>query len=162
MKKVQERGVGKELPHTHLIQLVSAILFFIIWVLDSFVFQFSTFLTELVPFIIRIVVFLVLVTVGMAIIFYSGHTLFHKPEDPSKLVTTGIFKHVRHPIYLGVFWIYIGFILFTLSLISIPVWIIIIVLYDKMATFEEKDLESIFGDEYLDYKKRVPKWIPKP
>jgi protein-S-isoprenylcysteine O-methyltransferase Ste14 len=162
MKKMQERGVGKELPHTHLIQLASAILFLIIWILDSFVFQFSTFLAKYVPFVIRIALFLILETLAMVLIFYSGHTLFHKPEDPSKLVATGIFKHVRHPIYLGVFLIYIGFILITLSLISIPIWIIIIVLYDKMATFEERDLERIFGDEYVDYKKKVPKWIPKP
>jgi len=32
---------------------------------------------------------------------------------------------------------------------------------NKMASYEEKDLEKIFGNEYLEYKKNVPKWIPK-
>jgi len=77
------------------------------------------------------------------------------------LIKTGLFGHMRHPLYVGILIVYLGFILFSFSLISFIGWIIVFVLYNIIATFEEKDLEKLFKDEYLEYKKNVPKWIPK-
>jgi protein-S-isoprenylcysteine O-methyltransferase Ste14 len=77
------------------------------------------------------------------------------------LITDGILGHVRHPMYFGVLLIYLACIFLSISLISIAVWIIIIVIYDRLATFEEKQLEELFGQKYLDYKEKVPKWIPR-
>ena len=37
---------------------------------------------------------------------------------------------------------------------------IIVIFYEYAATFEEKLLVKQFGQEYRDYQKRVPKWIP--
>jgi protein-S-isoprenylcysteine O-methyltransferase Ste14 len=31
--------------------------------------------------------------------------------------------------------------------------------YDRMATYEERDLIRILGEQYLNYQKRVPKWF---
>ena len=33
--------------------------------------------------------------------------------------------------------------------------------YEKMVNFEEDILEEMFGEDYIEYKKKVPKWIPK-
>jgi len=33
-------------------------------------------------------------------------------------------------------------------------------IYNKLANFEENKLEELFGEEYLKYKGKVPKWIP--
>jgi len=41
------------------------------------------------------------------------------------------------------------------------VWIGFFVLYDKMVTYEEKDLIRILGEQYIAYQKRVPKWFPR-
>ena len=71
----------------------------------------------------------------------------------------GILSHVRHPMYLGVLLIYLGFIFLSISLVSVLVWIIIIIIYDRLATFEEKELERLFAEQFLEYKNKVPKWI---
>ena len=63
--------------------------------------------------------------------------------------------------YLGVLLIYLAFIFLSISLISILIWIVIIVIYNRLATFEEKQLEELFKEKYLEYKNKVPKWIPR-
>ncbi len=77
------------------------------------------------------------------------------------LVTIGIFAHVRHPMYLGYILAYLGCIVGTMSLLSIIPWLLIVHLYDKMANYEEHKLEKRFGKEYLEYKRKAPKWIPR-
>ncbi|NVM36250.1 MAG: hypothetical protein HWN81_11700, partial [Candidatus Lokiarchaeota archaeon] len=108
LESIHKRGVGREHPRSHLIQLSAAIIFFFIWILDSFIFMFSTILARYMPFIIQIVLFLILLIIGLFLIFRTGHILFHE-ETPSRLITTGIFAHTRHPLYLGVLIIYLGF-----------------------------------------------------
>jgi protein-S-isoprenylcysteine O-methyltransferase Ste14 len=87
--------------------------------------------------------------------------LFHEELESPSVIDIGILGHVRHPLYLGVLIIYLGFIVGTLSIISFVIFIIVALIYNKLATYEEKDLERIFGERYLDYKNRVPKWIPR-
>ena len=86
--------------------------------------------------------------------------LFKEKHDPPTIIETWILAHVQHPLYLGTLLIYLGFILGTFSIISFLIFLFIIFHYNKMATYEEQDLERIFGEEYLEYKSRVPKWIP--
>jgi len=155
-----KRGVGEEHPNGHIIQLCAAIIFFLIWILDSFVFMFSIFIAKYIPFSLRIILFLCFLVLGFFLIFRSGHLLFHKEDTPSKLIKTGLYAHTRHPLYLGVLLIYLGFIIFSVSLISIVGFIIVFILYNWIATFEERDLEKLFKQEYLEYKKKVNKWIP--
>lgn len=162
VESIYKRGVGREHPKGHLIQLLAAIIFFLLWILDSFVFILSIDLIRYIPNIIniiRIVLFIIFLIMGLFLIFRTGYILFHE-EMPSSLIKTGIFAHTRHPLYLGVLIIYIGLILLSVSLISIVGFIIAFLLYNWIANFEEKDLEEIFKEEYLEYKKKVPKWIP--
>jgi protein-S-isoprenylcysteine O-methyltransferase Ste14 len=80
----------------------------------------------------------------------------HKKQ--SKLVTDGPFSFSRNPIYLAFMMLYFGFA------IAIQSWLIILriplaIYFYKSAVREEKNLEKIFGQEYTDYKKRVPRFI---
>jgi len=161
LESIHKRGIGNEHPKSHLIQFSAAIIFFLIWILDSFIFRFSTGISNFIPFILRLIVCLILLIIGCILIFGTGHILFHKDNKSSELITTGIFAHTRHPLYLGVLIIYLGLIIFSLSLISFIGWIIVFILYDRIASFEEKELEKIFQEKYLEYKKKVPKWFPK-
>ena len=135
------------------------IIFFVIWILDSFVFRFSTILIRYLPIIIQIIGFVFFLILGLFLAFRAEHVIF-QDEKPNKLITTGILGHTRHPLYLGVLIIYIGFIFLTMSLISILGLIITFLMYNYIASFEENELEEIFKEEYLEYKKKVPKWIP--
>jgi len=76
-----------------------------------------------------------------------------------KLMTTGIYAHVRHPLYLGTLLLYLPFTFWTFSLLSLIPWLIAAVAYNKMANHEERVLVGRFGKEYTEYKKRVRKWI---
>ncbi len=83
-------------------------------------------------------------------------------NPPPRLITNGFYAYVRNPMLLGLFLFLLGLgILFgSLSLIFIftPFFILINVLYVK--AIEEKEMQKKFGDEYLEYKKRVPMFIP--
>jgi protein-S-isoprenylcysteine O-methyltransferase Ste14 len=74
-------------------------------------------------------------------------------------MTTGIYGHIRHPLYLGTLLLYLPFALWTFSLISLVPWLVALVAYNKMANYEEQLLAKRYGKEYVDYKRRVRKWI---
>jgi len=156
-----EHRLGVEAPHSHLIQALSPAIFTIVWILDSLVFKFSIVLNDFVFWVVRLILFIVVIVVAFALIRISHSILFRRPENKDELIAEGILAHVRNPMYLGVLLIYLAFIFLSISLISIALWIVIIVIYDKLATFEEKQLEKLFGEKYLKYKKKVPKWIPR-
>jgi protein-S-isoprenylcysteine O-methyltransferase Ste14 len=84
-------------------------------------------------------------------------------NPPSKLITTGIYAHVRNPmadagILIGEG---LGFLFgsISLTLIFIPLLTLLGFLYLKAV--EERELELRFGREYLEYRKKVPMFIPK-
>ncbi|MBE0511961.1 isoprenylcysteine carboxylmethyltransferase family protein [Candidatus Bathyarchaeota archaeon] len=82
----------------------------------------------------------------------------HRTE---KIVTRGVYSIVRHPQYLGGLLAHVG-ISFLLSawysLLSTPLMVVLVFLISKK---EEEELIREFGNEYEDYKKRVPMLIPK-
>ena len=149
-----------ELPHSHLLQVIYFVAFSIVWFLDSFIFNFSTFLTNFIPLVLRLVLALSVLALGFGATSWGHWLLFNKRLWPG-LVTIGIFAHVRHPMYLGYILAYLGGIVGTMSLLSIIPWLLIIHLYNKIANYEEQKLEQRFGKEYLEYKRKVPKWIPR-
>ena len=85
------------------------------------------------------------------------------PIKPStKLVTTGPYRFVRNPMYVSVGLLYAGLALWfqiVWALILLPVTIAIVHFF--IIPPEERYLEQKFGKEYLDYKARVPRWLPR-
>jgi protein-S-isoprenylcysteine O-methyltransferase Ste14 len=64
--------------------------------------------------------------------------------------------------YLGVLLLYLAFITLSISLIALVFFIVIFLVYNWLVNFEEKILENKFGNQWLEYKKNVPKWLPNP
>jgi len=90
-----------------------------------------------------------------------GFEVADSHKIPNNLQTSGVYSYVRHPQYFGWFMAHIGFtILLSVqySLLFTPVLFVIIYVISKA---EERDLEEAFGDEYQDYKSKVPMLIPK-
>ncbi len=78
-----------------------------------------------------------------------------------KLVTAGPYRYSRNPMVFGAFSIYISLVILLNSLNGL---ILLILLFFPVALFlkktEEKRLLKDFGDEYIEYKKRVPMIFP--
>ena len=162
MTEPKHPGMGKEFPHTDQILPLSTAVFFTVWILDSFIFRFSDRFTVFVPDTIRIALFASLEISAIVLGFYSHEALFSKKGMEFTLITDGVFSYVRHPLYLSILLAYLGFVFASMSVISLIPWICYTGLFDKMASFEEEDMIRIFGDKYIEYRRRVPKWFPKP
>jgi len=104
--------------------------------------------------------YLIPVTV-LAIIRMGDGTL--APWSPTKkLVTRGIYGFVRNPMILGVLITLLGESVTILSA-QIFKWLIIFFIINNIwfFIFEEPNLEKKFGEQYREYKKNVPRWIPR-
>lgn len=111
-------------------------------------------------FIICIGLFIMTMTISLFIRIGKG-TL--APWSPTrKLVIRGMYGHVRNPMIIGVLIVLIGESIAFLSL-NIFIWSLIFFIFNNLffVIYEEPDLEKRFGDKYLEYKKNVPRWIPR-
>lgn len=151
---------GEEYPHSDQIQVALLLLFLAVWALDSFLLRASTQPAEFVPLVLRLPIAGALLYLGLLFVKRSHDLVIDEEYDEPTLVDTGIYSRVRHPMYLGVLLLYLGLSLSTLSMISLGLWLGIFSAYDRMAAYEEQDLTRIFDEDYADYKRRVPRWIP--
>jgi len=162
MNKKRHEGHEREIPNAHIFHAILPIGFAAIWILDSRIFQFSTLLNIFVPFIIRLILFVLVFAIAITFIILSHRALFKSHQPPSSLITNGILGYVRNPMYFGILLIYVALIFFSISLICIGLFVIVFLVYNWMVNFEEKILLDMFGNQFLEYKKKVPKWIPNP
>jgi len=81
-------------------------------------------------------------------------------ENPKVLVTGGFFQYSRNPMDLGGIILGFGLAILLGSLVSFvfPA-IFFLLLHFLFIPDEEEELKGLFGEEYLDYVKRVRKWI---
>ena len=93
----------------------------------------------------------------------AGTVTRRRSRTVQRLVTYGIFAWMRNPLYVGNFLIWIGFTVISGVLWFIPVAVVLFAVeYTLIVRYEEGVLESIFGQEYLAYKSRTPRWFPRP
>lgn len=149
-----------EHPYGDTGQVILLGLFLLVWAGDSFFLHRSTFLADYLPRYIRLT-FLFCSFALAAFLFKSGHVVVSQARRPSGLVSTGAFKYVRHPLYLGCILFYLGLALSTASLFSLVLWVFICIFYNYLASYEEKLLESKLADNYIIYKENTGKWLPR-
>lgn len=113
---------------------------------------------------VMLIIGMILLVIGFVIVITSGVQLgisltpVVAPKKNAKLVTAGIYSIVRHPMYLGVITLAIGWSLFWGSILSLLFSLILIVfLHFKIK--EEEILLSKKYPEYNNYKSRVNKKI---
>lgn len=83
-----------------------------------------------------------------------------KPEKASTLVDTGVYKISRNPMYLGLGLLLIAFAFYLKSIASLLVVVLFMIYMTRFQIIpEEKAMIKLFGDEYIDYMKRVRRWI---
>lgn len=81
-------------------------------------------------------------------------------ENTSKLVKSGIYGYIRHPLYLSVFIFGMGVLFKDPESIQIMLGIVIFISIIITSGVEEKEMIAKFGDEYKDYMKETKMFIP--
>lgn len=111
---------------------------------------------------------LAVLVVGLAIMASAGISFRRKkttvnpfrPENTTRLVVDGLFNYSRNPMYLGMMFILFGV---QIALDYVPNIVVVILFIIYMTLYqvrpEERALTEKFGDEYIDYMKRVRCWL---
>lgn len=141
-------------------QLILAVLFTTIWICDTFILEYTTFLNHMIPKAIRI-------PLGIIFLFVSGylarkglHIVFRGKRKKRGVIRESVFAIVRHPIYLSEILLYLGLLMMSLSLAATFVLFMAILFLHYISKYEERLLLERFGDEYKQYMREVPMWIP--
>ena len=139
-----------EMPRSHDIQTVFMIVFFGIWLIDSFLLRLTTPQFALPASLLPVLPSLAVLGVATYFMKASHRDLFDTQTEG--LATGGVFRRVRHPMYLGTVLFYLGLAIATLSVASIAFCLIIFAFYNALANYEERLLDERFGEEYSMYR----------
>jgi len=118
----------------------------------------------------RLIAGIIIIFLGMWLLFWA-HIHLGKNWSPiiekkfsrsRKLIKSGPYKYLRHPIYSASFITLIGFFILTSNwiLVGIPL-VILILFYINKIPREEKELRDNFGKNYLNYEKITGGLFPK-
>ena len=92
--------------------------------------------------------------------FEKKGTTHSTQEKPSALVIAGPLAFSRNPMYLGLTLFFLGL---AVAVGTVPMFVVPIGFWATMnwvfVPHEEKTLEQLLGAEYLDYKRRVRRWL---
>lgn len=141
-------------------QLIIFIVFMLVWILDSFILKKTVFAAQYIPFYIRLAVFVALF-IAMYYILKACRFIIEGEERPGYVVKTGVYKYIRHPMYIASMMPYLGFVILTTSLASLAVFLGSCFFYNYIADYEEKVLLNKFGRDYANYMKKTGRWFPR-
>ena len=92
--------------------------------------------------------------------FKKSRTTIKPHLMPNSFEVLGPFRISRHPMYLGMFLILFGAALIMGSLTAFILSFVFVALMEILfIPKEERNMEKAFGKKYLEYKKRVRRWI---
>ena len=82
------------------------------------------------------------------------------PELASALVVAGIYRYTRNPMYLGFLILLLGWAVFLENVAAFLVLPLFVLYMNRFQIEpEERALEALFGQEFVDYKQSVRRWI---
>ena len=142
-------------------QIIFACLFSAIWVSDSFFLNYSTFPNHYVPLIVRVPIGITILALSAYFVGKGLSIVFGEKRSKPAVIRKSVFNVVRHPIYLGEILLYLGLLVLNMSLTALGIWIAAVAFLHYISRHEEKLLLERFGEQYEQYMRRVPMWIPR-
>ena len=113
-------------------------------------------------FIFGVILFIVSAIIGLLAIKEHGEFNFNIRPDIKqncKLITTGVYKYIRHPMYFSVIFGMFGIMIAFFSLRELILYIILIIVMITKLNYEES-LWCNYTKEYIKYKNKTKKLIP--
>lgn len=107
-----------------------------------------------------------LVVAGIAIVLVAARGLGRSltpspvPRDQGDLVTEGLYRYVRHPIYSGALLVVVGLVLRSGSLAVVATAAVLVVFFNLKARFEERKLAARYPD-YGVYAASTSRFVPR-
>lgn len=142
-------------------QAILAVLFMVVWVLDTFFLEHTIFFNQSVSLFIRVPLGGILLVLSGYLAWAGLAIVFGEKRETPAVIRKGVFGVVRHPIYVSEILLYIGFLLFSLSFAAAGVLCVGIIFLHYISRYEERLLLARFGEEYRAYMRDVPMWIPR-
>ena len=81
------------------------------------------------------------------------------PKEQTRLKVKGLFRLSRNPMYVGMYATMVASALYTLNPVVIVLGAFVIAVHHSIVMAEEEHMQKVFGLEYLEYRKRVRRYI---
>jgi protein-S-isoprenylcysteine O-methyltransferase Ste14 len=157
--------VTKEQDHPDISPMVHPPLVAVIFIVLAYLLGYFIPLPVAMPPVVQyfglvLVLFGILLGIGSSMEFRRAHTTLDPHGSTKHLVTSGIYRFTRNPIYLGFLLMVIGFPLnsgMIWGLVLAPLYML--AMSHLVIEREEAYLESKFKDQYTSYTSRVRRWL---
>ena len=93
-------------------------------------------------------------------LIWAGWKTLYEAHKRGQLATSGPYARVRHPQYLGFIVIMVGFLLQWPTLVTLVMFPVLLVVYQRLATHEEKEVRAQFGSPYDSWAAVTPRFLP--
>ena len=81
-------------------------------------------------------------------------------SPPEKLVTVGLYRYTRNPMYVGVLVMVLGWSLLTSYWLMTAYWLVLMAAFHlRVLYYEEPQMRKRFPEEWREYSARVPRWM---
>ena len=141
-------------------QLVMLTVFSIGLLADLFFVKVSSSWQNVIPWYFRVIISIPLSFISGYLAQNGLNQVFGEERQTLQVIQSGVFGMVRHPIYLGSILIFLSFVMLSLSVVALSVWLVIVLFYYYLCRYEEILLIEKLGEEYTDYRDKVPMLIP--
>ena len=102
----------------------------------------------------------VLIGSGFVLLAAAWRVLF-AAQQARELATTGLYAYVRHPQYVGLILIMLGFLLHWPTLLTLVMFPILVWMYVRLARREEREVLAEVGEAYARYAAVTPAFLPR-
>ncbi len=86
------KHLGSEYPNWDLMQTILALIFFVFWSIDSFIYQFTTFLAEFIPLHIRLIFTVFVLGIAFFLMASSHQMIFGKVHKSPSILNKGTYS----------------------------------------------------------------------
>lgn len=98
---------------------------------------------------------------GGFILLANAWKVLYKAQQHHTLAVTGPYSQVRHPQYAGFVLIMLGFLLQWPTVLTVPMFPVLVTMYIRLARAEELEVSAEFGDAYTRYAAGTPAFFPR-